>query len=74
MKDEDLTIKLGQPSAIDKATKAVMSRQLNQEELDGFGKIKKKPPDIEPHIGVILPSKATGHEGITVEVGVKGKF
>lgn len=74
MSDEDLTIKIGKPTELDKATKAAASRPLSKDELGGFGKPKRKIPKVRPHFEVHLPSKENGQYGVTVEVGIQGTF
>lgn len=74
MDDEDLKIRIDTPSELDKATKAAASRPLCRDELCGFGKSKWKAPNVRPHFNIRLPSKADGHKGYTLEIGVKGTF
>lgn len=74
MSDEDLTIKIGKPTELDKATKAAASRPLSEDELKGFGHGFDGTPDLRPHVKVIMPSKETGHKGVNIEIGVQGTF
>ena len=74
MDDEDLKIKIGTPSELDKATKAAASRPLGRDELCGFGKRRRKAPNVRPHFNIRIPSKSDGQQGFTVEIGVQGTF
>lgn len=74
MSDEDLTIKIGKPTELDKATKAATSRPLSKDELKGFGHRFDRTSDLRPYVKVIMPSKENGHKGVNIEIGIQGTF
>lgn len=63
-----------EPSPIDKAILWNRERPLTPDELKGFGPVKKSEVSVRPHIRISGPDKEDGPKGLTIEVGVKGKF
>ena len=72
--DDDLGLKIDGQSPIDKAIMWNREHPLSQEELSGFGKAKRKPPTKYPFIKISMPDKEDGPKGVSVLVGIKGKF
>lgn len=72
--EEDLKLKIDGQSTIDKAIRLNRDHPLSSEEMSGFVKAKLKPPTKYPFIKVSMPDKEDGPKGMSVLVGVKGKF
>ena len=74
MSDEDLKLKIGEPTELDKAIMLSRSKPLTTEELTGFGKVKRRFPSTYPFVKFAMPDKEDGPKGVSVTVGVKGTF
>lgn len=72
--DGDLKIKIDGQSPINKAITWNSERPLSQDELSGFGRVKRKWPSKYPFIKMSMPDKEDGPKGVSVILGVKGKF
>lgn len=78
MADEDLKLKIGEPTVLDKALEWSRNKPLIKEELSGFVKAGGKNPDkgltIRPFVKIQMPDREDGPKGKTVIVGIKGTF
>lgn len=74
MTDNDLTLKIGEQTELDKVVNEVMSKPITEEELKGFGRQKSKPRDTRPYFKFKCPSREDGPKGYSIEIGIKGKF
>lgn len=78
MADEDLKLKVGEPTPLDRAMAWFREKPLTEEELSGFVKAGRREPDkgfvIRPFANLEMPSKEDGPKGVTVTIGVKGTF